>query len=79
MSLRSQRLRIEHEPSLNHPPDRLRVADVLQRIVIEQHDVGELADLDRTEVVSGADRLRRRLRGDAQHLERWDTRVDEGA
>ena len=63
--LRSQLLRIEHEPSLNHPPDALCVLDVLQRIGIEQYDVGELADLQCAEVVTGTYGLGRRLRGEA--------------
>ena len=53
--VRPQLLWIEHPPTFDHLPDLARVLDVLQRIRVEQHDVSELADLQRAEVVSGAD------------------------
>ncbi len=74
-----QLLRIEHPPSLHHAPDSLRVRDVLEGIGIEQDDVSELPDLDRTKVLSGADGRRGFSRGNTKYFERWDTRVDERA
>ena len=73
--IRSQLLGIKHPPTLDHPPDALGVLDVLQRIGIEQHDVGELAWFQRAQIVLRIDGRCSLLGGDSEYLERRYARL----
>src|SRR5688572_10084524 len=53
---------------LHHHADRIRVADVLERIGIEDDEIGELASLDRSEVHAKPDRVGAKDRCGAQSV-----------
>src|SRR5690625_1108316 len=62
------------EPAVDHDvPHALRVADVLERVRVEDDEVGELAGLDRAEVLVEAEVLGAVQRGGADDLERGET------
>src|SRR4051794_29073742 len=51
-----QRLPLVEPPVLEHVADGFRVANVLQRILIEHHEIRQLARLERPHVLPEADR-----------------------
>ena len=55
---------------LHDPADRVGVADVLERILVEHHEVRELARFHRADVALEADRLGAMDRRGAQRLHR---------
>src|ERR1017187_9509965 len=62
-------LRIVHEAVLDREADLRRVSDVVQRIGVEDDEVGELSCLERADVAVEADLLRRNERRLAQRLQ----------
>ena len=58
--------------------DIVRVLNVLKRIGVEDHDIRQLARLDRTEIAVEPEMLRRHDRRGAQRVERRPAAADEG-
>jgi hypothetical protein len=50
----SQRLAVHHPPALDDLPDPARVADVLERIGVEHHEIGDPALGDRANPMTEA-------------------------
>src|SRR5262245_52993227 len=74
---RTELCRVVHATAFHHLPDALRVADVLQRIPLEQDDVGELAWRERAEIRGCADLIGGALGGHAEDVDRREARIDE--
>ena len=68
---------VDDDPALDDDSDALGVLDVGSRIGVEQHEIGELADLDRAEIVELAEEPRRVARGDDDGVGRRDAAGDE--
>ena len=64
--LREQLLGVVDEPRLEHELHVPRVPDVGQRVAAHDEQIGELADLDRSELVRNAQRPRTVDRGDLE-------------
>lgn len=71
-----QQIRFERPTALDDTPSAPGVADVRQRVMVKQHQVGGLADLEATEVLA-AERARSVERGDAQDLERRQSGLNQ--
>src|SRR5215203_882811 len=74
---RSELCRVVYETALHHLPDALRVADVLERVSIEEHDVGELAWRQCAEIRASADLIGGALCRHAEDVDRREPGIGE--
>src|SRR6266545_3258515 len=63
-----QRLALVQPPVLHHVMDFLRVVDVVERIRVQHHEIGELAGLERAQVLVHPDAVGAVHRADAQRF-----------
>src|ERR1044072_9425999 len=69
--------RVVDAAGLHHLPDALRIANVLQRVALEQDDVSELAWREGAGIGGCADLIGGTLGGHAEDVDRREAGIDE--
>jgi hypothetical protein len=75
---RGRRLRFgKHLPACDHPPDGQSVGNVIQRVLVQQHNIRQFAWLQAPQKISRSHPLGTALSRDAQDLNRRDAGPSE--